>query len=189
MPYDLNMDDLQSVLSGQPSENMVTQGLGIGADPMPKRPMGDLTRGVGLPPLLAALLLRRGIKRGNTNPTQSPTIPTARPAAPTSAIGDMVRQHFGQDNNRNMVTSRSFPGTQVSGQQGTNPNMRAQSFNPTVEAVNSPMDRLANRRILTPANLTPGQAQNIGMGQARQNMTRSVDLIMNALRNKPKGEK
>ena len=214
MPIEGNLDDVMSVLSGRPSENLVTQGA-MGADIYPKRAIGDMSNiasQASIPTWLLPILIGAGFRgRGGGAPNRiTPMAP--RSTSPTSAVGDMVRRHFGQDNvnpatNRqgyppsplerrlgiternempppnelrqmsyfDSATPQTFPGFRTRGQQASNPNMRAQSFSPLVEDVNSGFDRLAGRRPMTPANRTPNQSYNLA-------------LIMQALRDKPGGK-
>ena len=216
---DFTYDDLQSAISGSPNEHMITQGMAMGADPFPKRAIGDMSgmaSQASIPPWLLPFLLAAGFKgRGGSATPNRAAIPRpitpARPAPSSSVVGNIVRQHFGQDNvnpttNRqgyppsplerrlgiterreapppgelrqmsyfDSATPQTFPGFRTSGQQASSPNMRAQSFIPLVEDINSGFDRLAGRRVMTPANRTPGQSYNLA-------------AMLQALRNKPGG--
>lgn len=104
---DFTYDDLASTIRGLPNEHMVTEGGAMGADILPKRPLGDLTRMASIPPWLLPIIMAIGFRgRGGNAPNIPARTPQATPQRPQTEIGNLVRGHFGQDN-VNPATGRS----------------------------------------------------------------------------------
>lgn len=171
------MADIDSAIaavlgSRQPGYEDIAQGRGMGVDPLPRPGLTGPPNLSSVPPWLIPILAATGLRgRGG----MSRNIPTKQPERPRTEVGNIVRQHFGQDNvnprtrmqelnssisgrnqtpfQRNATTTpQSFPGTPISGPQGISPNMRTATNNPVAEAMHGPMDRLSRRRIMSPAN-------------------------------------